>query len=84
MSRVLFGFARLLSDSGYLPSRDISAGGRDYFPYFSAILWGCALWLFEFQRHTLQSSLQASLTYLHEDSNVWNNIWDFLIYNKLQ
>jgi len=83
MSRTLFGFARLLADNGYLPSRDTSKGGTDYFPVFAACVWACGLWLFEFHRHTLQRSLQASMTYLYEDSNVWNNFWDFLVYNRL-
>lgn len=83
LSRVIFGSVRLLSDNGYLPSRHSDKGGRDYFPFFACGVWAMALWLFEFHKHTLQGSLQASMTYLHHDSNVWHNIWDFLVYNKM-
>ncbi|XP_077108072.1 peroxisomal membrane protein 4 [Ranitomeya variabilis] len=77
LSRVLFGLSRLAVEKGYIPEPK-----HDVFPWFAALVWGFVLWLFEYQRHTLQPSLQSSMTYLYDDSNIWHDISDFLIYNK--
>ncbi|XP_075428034.1 peroxisomal membrane protein 4 [Ascaphus truei] len=77
LSRVLFGLSRLAVEKGYIP-----VPKRDVFPLFSALVWGLVLWLFEYHRHTLQPSLQSSMTYLYDDSNVWHDISDFLVYNR--
>ncbi|MBZ3883644.1 Peroxisomal membrane protein 4 [Sciurus carolinensis] len=76
-SRVLFALCRLGVEKGYLPELR-----WDPFPWYTAVVWGLVLWLFEYHRPTLQPSLQSSMTYLYEDSNVWHDISDFLIYNK--
>ncbi|XP_012610604.1 peroxisomal membrane protein 4 isoform X1 [Microcebus murinus] len=77
LSRVLFALCRLGMEKGYIPEPK-----RDLFPVFTAVVWGLVLWLFEYHRPTLQPSLQSSMTYLYDDSNVWHDISDFLIYNK--
>ncbi|XP_008147947.1 peroxisomal membrane protein 4 isoform X1 [Eptesicus fuscus] len=77
LSRVLFALCRLGVEKGYIPEPK-----WDPFPLFTALVWGLVLWLFEYHRPTLQPSLQSSMTYLYEDSNVWHDISDFLIYNK--
>ncbi|TFK05097.1 Peroxisomal membrane protein 4 [Platysternon megacephalum] len=77
LSRILFGLSRLAVEKGYIPEPK-----QDPFPIFAAVTWGIVLWLFEYHRHTLQPSLQSSMTYLYDDSNVWHDISDFLIYNK--
>lgn len=77
LSRTLFAFSRLAVEKGYIPEPK-----RDPFPLTAALIWGTILWLFEYHRHTLQPSLQSSMTYLYDDSNVWHDISDFLIYNK--
>ncbi|XP_030388859.1 peroxisomal membrane protein 4 isoform X1 [Gopherus evgoodei] len=77
LSRFLFGLSRLAVEKGYIPEPK-----QDPFPIFAAVTWGIVLWLFEYHRHTLQPSLQSSMTYLYDDSNVWHDISDFLIYNK--
>ncbi|XP_032897708.1 peroxisomal membrane protein 4 [Amblyraja radiata] len=77
LSRVLFGLSRLAVEKGYLP-----ATKRDPFPLFATLVWGLVLWLFEYHPHTLQPSLQSSMTYLYDDSNVWHDLSDFLVYNK--
>ncbi|KAM3839609.1 peroxisomal membrane protein 4 [Vipera latastei] len=77
LSRILFGLSRLAVEKGYIPQPK-----QDPFPLFAALVWGIVLWLFEYHRHTLQPSLQSSMTYLYDDSNVWHDISDFLIYNK--
>ena len=53
------------------------------FPWFAGLMWGGVLWLFEYERHTLQPSLQSSMAYIYEDSQLWHNIWDLLVYNTL-
>ncbi|OXB58931.1 hypothetical protein ASZ78_012195 [Callipepla squamata] len=77
LSRILFGLSRLAVEKGYIPQPK-----QDPFPLLAALVWGTVLWLFEYHRQTLQPSLQASMTYLYDDSNVWHDISDFLIYNK--
>ncbi|XP_061231588.1 peroxisomal membrane protein 4 [Neopsephotus bourkii] len=77
LSRILFGLSRLAVEKGYIPQPK-----QDPFPLVAALIWGTVLWLFEYHRHTLQPSLQSSMTYLYEDSNTWHDISDFLIYNK--
>ncbi|XP_009635664.2 peroxisomal membrane protein 4 [Egretta garzetta] len=77
LSRILFGLSRLAVEKGYVPQPK-----QDPFPLVAALIWGTVLWLFEYHRQTLQPSLQSSMTYLYDDSNVWHDISDFLIYNK--
>lgn len=78
LSRIIFGLARLGADKGYLPSGDPAKNGKDPFPWFTALMWGLVLWLFEYHRHTLQPSLKSSMTYLYDDSENWSSIRDFL------
>ncbi|CAI5778058.1 peroxisomal membrane protein 4 isoform X2 [Podarcis muralis] len=59
LSRILFGLSRLAVEKGYIPEPK-----QDPFPLFAALVWGIVLWLFEYHRHTLQPSLQSSMTYL--------------------
>ncbi|KAK4812860.1 hypothetical protein QYF61_024157 [Mycteria americana] len=77
LSRILFGLSRLAVEKGYVPQPK-----QDPFPLVAALVWGTVLWLFEYHRQTLQPSLQSSMTYLYDDSDVWHDISDFLIYNK--
>ncbi|XP_069727889.1 peroxisomal membrane protein 4 [Phaenicophaeus curvirostris] len=77
LSRILFGLSRLAVEKGYVPQPK-----QDPFPLVAALIWGIVLWLFEYHRETLQPSLQSSMTYLYDDSNVWHDVSDFLIYNK--
>ncbi|XP_004697988.1 peroxisomal membrane protein 4 [Echinops telfairi] len=79
LSRVLFALGRLGVEKGYIPEL-----GFHPFPLLTGVVWGLVMWLFEYHRRTLQPSLQSSMTYLYEDSNVWHDISDFLIYNKSQ
>ncbi|XP_032714761.1 peroxisomal membrane protein 4 isoform X1 [Lontra canadensis] len=77
LSRALFALCRLGVEKGYIPEPR-----WDPFPLFTGLLWGLVLWLFEYHQRTLQPSLQSSMTYLYQDSNVWHDISDFLLYNK--
>ncbi|KAG8131857.1 putative Peroxisomal membrane protein [Naja naja] len=77
LSRILLGLSRLAVEKGYIPQPK-----QDTSKIFAAVVWGIVLWLFEYHRHTLQPSLQSSMAYLYDDSNVWHDISDFLVYNK--
>lgn len=79
LSRIIFGLCRLGAEKGYLPNGDPTKGGKDPFPWFAAAMWGIVLWLFEYHRHTLQPSLQSSMTYLYDASEKWSSIRDFLL-----
>ena len=52
------------------------------YPIFAAVVWGIVMWLFRYERATLQSSLQASMEYLYIDSNNWNSLRNLLWHNK--
>jgi len=52
------------------------------YPIFAAIIWGCVMWLFRYERNTLQPSLQASMQYLYLDSNNWNSLRNWIWHNK--
>ena len=78
LSRITFGFARVAMAKGLVPTPKF-----DTFPWFAGLMWGCVLWLFEYERHTLQPSLQSSMTYIYQDSQLWHNVWDLLVYNTL-
>ena len=77
LSRILFGLTKLAKQKGIIPKTK-----KSMFPWFSAIVWAIVLWLFEYHRHTLQPSLQASMTYLYHDSERWTNFKNFLIYDN--
>jgi len=76
-SRILVGLVKAGVKHGYIARPKIKV-----FPWFAALVWGTVLWLFEYERDTLQDSLRSSMTYLYDDSNVWHDVTDFLIYNR--
>ena len=59
LSRVAFGLVRLAREKRILPRTKNSM-----FPWFAAVVWAVALYLFEYHSHTLQPSLRSSMTYL--------------------
>jgi len=77
LSRITVAFAKLAAEKGYIKRPNI-----DIWPWFAAFVWGSVLWLFEFHRWTLQGSLQSSMVYLYDDSNVFNTLRNFLWHNK--
>ncbi|XP_067655128.1 peroxisomal membrane protein 4-like [Haliotis asinina] len=77
LSRILYGLLKLAVKRGYIPKPK-----KDPFPIFAAVVWGIVLWLFEYERDTLQPSLKSSMTYLYDDSNKWRDFRDFLLYNN--
>lgn len=77
LSRILYALAKLAVDKGY-----VAKPVKEPFPWFAATVWGIVLWLFEHHKNTLQPSLKSSMTYLYTDSNKFNNLRNFIIYNK--
>ena len=77
LSRITLGLAKMLVRRGYLPEPTF-----DLFPWFGALVWGVVLCLYEYEKRSLQPSLQSSMTYLYHDSTVWGGVWDFLAYNS--
>ncbi|KAI9219361.1 Tim17/Tim22/Tim23/Pmp24 family-domain-containing protein [Blastocladiella britannica] len=76
-SRILIGMAKYAVKSGVIPEPV-----QDPFPAFAAVVWGIVMWLFRHHRDTLQSSLQASMQYLYNDSDVWKSLYTLLWHNK--
>ncbi|KAL7752532.1 hypothetical protein RI367_002066 [Sorochytrium milnesiophthora] len=76
-SRIMIGTAKLAVEKGMVPTPVY-----DPFPYFAAVVWGVVMWLFRHHRDTLQLSLQASMQYLYNDSEVWNGLRNWIWHNK--
>ncbi|CAL1535981.1 unnamed protein product [Lymnaea stagnalis] len=77
LSRVIYGLAKLL-----VQKKIIQEPKTNLFPWFAAIMWGTTLWMFEYQKSCLQSSLVSSMTYIYKDSDKWTSLRDFLLYNE--
>ncbi|KAI9189028.1 hypothetical protein H9P43_000455 [Blastocladiella emersonii ATCC 22665] len=76
-SRIMIGMAKYAVKAEIVPSPE-----QDVFPAFAAVVWGIVMWLFRHHRDTLQSSLQASMQYLYNDSDVWKSLKTLLWHNK--
>jgi len=63
-------------------SVDDSSLASQSYPLFAALVWGLVMWLFRWERDTLQPSLQASMQYLYNDSNNWNSFRNWIWHNK--
>jgi len=75
-SRIMVGWAKVA-----VKQTEMSPPGRS-FSIFAAAVWACVMWLFTYERDTLQSSLQASMQYLYIDSNNWKSLKTFIWHNK--
>lgn len=78
LSRIIMGMTNLALKKGAVKLPE----DAQPFPWCAATIWGITMLLFEYQSDTLQDSLKASLTYLHEDINTWHSLKDFLWHNK--
>ena len=63
-------------------ANDNGGGVGKYFPGEAAIVWGLVMWLFYNHRHSLQSSLQASMQYLYLDSEHFDSLTTLLWRNQ--
>lgn len=87
LARVLTGLVRLAHrrSSSSIATADAESGSwlaRNAFSIEATLVWGLVMWLFRRHRSTLQSSLQASMQYLYNDSDTWSSLWTLLIHNK--
>ncbi|EPZ34865.1 hypothetical protein ROZALSC1DRAFT_30640 [Rozella allomycis CSF55] len=76
-SRDVLGLAKLAVKKGLIKKPDGNA-----FAYFSAFVWGIVMLLFRHERDVLQTSLQASMQYLYNDSDYWDSWRNLLWHNK--
>ncbi|KAI9205020.1 Tim17/Tim22/Tim23/Pmp24 family-domain-containing protein [Polychytrium aggregatum] len=76
-SRVVLGFAKLIT----VKKKWITAPSQS-FRIFAVVTWGCVMWLFRHHRETLQGSLQDSMQYLYNDSDIFDNVINWIVYNK--
>jgi len=65
LSRVSVALARVAVAKGWIP-----AWNWGYMLYASTI-WALVMYLFDYQKGSLQSSLTSSMTYLYTESNEW-------------
>lgn len=62
--------------------RSIYQSPGNTFPVFASVVWGIVMWLFRHDRDCLQGSLQASMQYLYNDSEKFDKLKNWLIYNQ--
>ncbi|KAE8442667.1 hypothetical protein EG329_002965 [Mollisiaceae sp. DMI_Dod_QoI] len=55
---------------------------HDIWPVFAALSWGSVMWLFRWYPDTVQSGLRNSMDYIYVQSDHWDSLRNFLIYNK--
>ena len=60
MSRVIFGWANASVKEGVIPNQEHG------FTVFAGVIWAMVMYLFSYQKGTLQKSLISSMTYLYE------------------
>ncbi|KAI8915287.1 hypothetical protein PhCBS80983_g01396 [Powellomyces hirtus] len=75
-SRIMIGMAKLAVKNEIVPAPE------NTFPVFAALVWGIVMWLFRHNRDTLQNSLQASMQYLYNDSEIFDTFKNFLWHNR--
>lgn len=75
LSRITHGLARTAVNHGYL------FDFKNAFTLYAAVCWGIVMYLFDYEKGTLQRSLISSMTYLYQDSNSWpentDSIWEW-------
>jgi peroxisomal membrane protein 4 len=55
---------------------------HDAWPVFAALSWASVMWLFRWYPDTLQTGLKSSMDYIYVQSDHWDSLRNFLIYNK--
>ncbi|PMD26773.1 peroxisomal membrane protein-like protein [Hyaloscypha hepaticicola] len=89
---VIFVFARVIlalaelsirPSVGIIRSNELSKRiGHDAWPVFAAMSWGSVMWLFRWYPETLQTGLRSSMDYIYVQSDHWDSLRNFLVYNK--
>jgi len=84
-ARVMLSLAQLsvLPAAGIIKSPELSARiSYDAWPVFAALSWGSVMWLFRWYPDTIQTGLRSSMDYIYVQSDTWDSLRNFLIYNK--
>jgi len=55
---------------------------HDAWPVFAALSWGAVMWLFRWYPETVQGGLRSSMDYIYVQSDTWDSLRNFLIFNK--
>jgi len=55
---------------------------HDAWPVFASLSWASVMWLFRWYPDTVQSGLRSSMDYIYVQSDHWDSLRNFLIYNK--
>ncbi|RMZ89608.1 hypothetical protein DV736_g3150, partial [Chaetothyriales sp. CBS 134916] len=50
-------------------------------PVFASLSWALVMYLFRWRPETIQSSLRSSMKYIYVNSDSWDGLTNFLIYN---
>lgn len=50
-------------------------------PVFASLSWAFVMYIFRWQPESIQSSLKSSMKYIYVNSDHWDNVRNFLIYN---
>lgn len=89
---VIFIFARVclsLAEISVKPSVGIIKSSKlserishDAWPVFAALSWGSVMWLFRWYPDTVQAGLRSSMDYIYVQSDHWDSLRNFLVYNK--
>ncbi|KAJ3144516.1 Peroxisomal membrane protein 4 [Geranomyces variabilis] len=80
---VLYLFSRIMIGMAKLAVKEqIISEPKHTFPVFAALVWGIVMWLFRHNREVLQNSLQSSMQYLYNDSEIFDTFKNFLWHNR--
>lgn len=55
---------------------------HDAWPVFAAMSWGSVMWLFRWYPDTVQSGLRSSMDYIYVQSDHWDSLRNFIVFNK--
>jgi len=55
---------------------------HEAWPVFAALSWGSVMWLFRWYPDTVQSGLRSSMDYIYVQSDHWDSLRNFIVYNK--
>ena len=84
-ARVMLSLAKLSIEPQFGIIKDHKLSKRishDAWPVFAALSWGSVMWLFRWYPETVQSGLRSSMDYIYVQSDHWDSLRNFLIYNK--
>jgi len=84
-ARVVLSLAKLSIEprAGIIRNPKLSKRiSHDAWPVFAAMSWGTVMWLFRWYPETVQSGLRSSMDYIYVQSDHWDSLRNFIIYNK--